>query len=405
MRVNANIEYYRNVLFEVLIKVTIICLSLNYGAKINAAEITCSSGYSPAAINSEITPANITVGSNIPDYTVLYTMQMRIVNNVSAYCYSTPSGGLVAITAATLTNLAGPGDTSQPGYIIFPTNVNGIGISVNSLDGGGMPIPAWPAVLTVNTNPMGNTWRHQNVKILFWKTPGDIPSDISPVGITGPTVIQGIMPATSGDYLNPTTLTPDRELSPTFWMISQRNLVGSAKYYVGTCNLRNSNQTVLLGKHFNFARLSDWHDASFYMDCPVIAWGYGGSNYSVVNGKNKAPSLKIVPYSAIVVNDFLGNPLSGTIALDAGGAQGYGVQLAWGDYTTQTTGLNPAKPVPFNTPVSFRTLVGASYPTEITLGKKPDSALIKMAARFIQIDATPHPGPARAAIEVIASYE
>lgn len=389
----------------------IISLSLSYGEKINAAEITCLSGGNPAAVNVEIAPVNITVSSHITDYTELYRLNMQIVNNISARCSSSPLGGTISRVAA-LTHISGTGDTSQSGYIIYPTNVSGIGVSVNSLDVAGSPaIPAWPSVLTVSNETASGTnyWRHQSVTIRLWKIPGDIPTGVSPFGIIGPTVVQGFIPGSGADYLKPETLTSDRALSESFWIISARSLLGSANLYVGTCNLRNSNQTVLLGKHLNFNRFSEWRDASFIVDCPVKAYGYGGLvNGSIsnktANNKNKAPSLKILPYSAVIVNDHLGNPLDGTIALDAGGAQGYGVQLGWGDYSTQSAGINPGNPVLFNTPVSVSSLV-SGYASTIALGANAPSATIKMAARFIQTEAIPQTGKARAAIEVIANYE
>lgn len=389
----------------------IISLSLSYGEKISAAELTCLSGGNPAPVNVEIAPVNITVSSHITDYSELYRLNMQIVDNVTARCTSSPSGGLVS-RAATLTYVSGSGDTSQAGYIIYPTNVSGIGISVNSLDVSGFPaIPAWPAMLTISSETANGTnyWRHQGVTIRLWKIPGDIPSTVSPFGIIGPTVVQGFIPGSGGEHLNPATLTSNRALSESFWIISARALLGSAKLYVGTCNLRTPNQTVQLGKHLNFYRFSEWRDASFIVDCPVKAYGYGGIvNGSIsnktANNKNKAPSLKIIPYSSVIVNDHLGNPLGGTIALDAGGAQGYGVQLAWGDYSTQVTGINPVKPVAFNIPISVSSLVSGYAPT-ITLGANAPSATVKMAARFIQTEAIPQPGRARAAIEVIANYE
>ncbi|MGK9175198.1 hypothetical protein KXR87_18610 [Yokenella regensburgei] len=309
---------------------------------------------------------------------------------------------------ASLDNVPGPGDTSHAGYVIYPTNISGIGISVNSQDAAGTPpIPVWPDVLVVNTvmaNGMNRIFS-QNVAIRLWKIPGDISVGTSPFAVTGPMILQGIMPAAAGDTLDPAMMTADRALSSTFWTLSSRNLVGSANYYVGTCNLSDNNQTVLLGKHLNFERYSAWKDASFSIECPSPAYGYGGVNGTTANKRNKPPSINITPYNAEITHDDLGNTLSSTIALDAGGAQGYGVQLAWGDYSTQAAGVNPAQPVPFNTRVSVASLV-AGYPTLISpLGSTAKPATIKMAARFIQTEAVPQPGPARAAVEVIVNYE
>lgn len=406
------VSFYSIVGFRLFLRVAIIkkgmifLLLLLHCQTSLSTEITCSSGQSTAATQVEIAPVKITVSSHITDYTELYRMQIRIVGDVSARCSSSPTGGS-AVIGATLTNVAGAGDHSKSGYIIFPTNISGLGISVNSLDAAGSPpIPAWPATLEVkDASPNNlNYWRHQNVAIRIWKVPGDIPSGSSPFALIAPSVIQGVMPGSPSDSLDPAIMTADRALGTSFWTLSVRDLVSSASFYVGTCNLRNSNQTVLLGKHMNFKRYSDWQDATFIMDCPVQAYGYGGMNGTTANNKNKPPSVKIVPYTATILHDHLSNPISGTIALDPGGAEGYGVQLAWGDYAAQSSGLNPTKPVVFNIPVSVSTLV-SGYQTSIPLGTKAPSAAIKMAARFIQTETIPKAGHARASVEVIINYE
>lgn len=399
------VVFYWDVLFESLIRIIfILCLFFGNSEKLIAAEINCVPGIGTTTTDFQIAPVNITVSANMADYTVLYTMQQRINNGVSADCRWVPAGGQPAQLAATLTNTAGPGDTSQYGYIIFPTNESGIGISVNSSDAGELAVPAWPAVLVTEDALVGSRLRYQNVTIRLWKIPGDLSTANSPVGIIGPAVIQGIVPATSADYFSSATLASSQSFSAGYWMISERNLIGNANYYIGTCNLRNNHQTVLLGKHMNFTRFSSWHDASFTMDCPVRAYGYGGMNNVTPNNKNKPPAIKIVPYTAPILSDHLGNIIGGTIALDPGGAQGYGVQLAWGDYTTQGLGVNPASAVPFNTSVPVNTLV-SGYPAALTMGSTAPSAIIKMAARFIQTETIPQAGTARASIEVIIGYQ
>jgi len=406
------VSFYSIVGFRFFLRVAIIkkwmifLLLLLHSQTPLATEISCSSAQSPAAAQVEIAPVKITVSSHITDYTELYRMQMRIVGNVSASCFTTPTGGS-AVIAATLMNVAGIGDQTKSGYIIFPTNVSGIGISVNSLDAAGSPpIPAWPATISVSDASPNNLnyWRHQNVAIRIWKIPGDIPFGSSPFALTGPSVLQGVMPGSAADSMNPAIMTADRALGTSFWTISTRDLVSSANFYVGTCNLRNNNQTVLLGSLMNFEPYSPWRDATFIMDCPVQAFGYGGINGTTPNNKNKPPSVKIVPYTATILHDHLSHPLSGTIALDPGGAEGYGVQLAWGDYAAQSSALNPTKPVEFNIPVSVSSLV-SGYPTSITLGATAPSAAIKMAARFVQTEAIPKAGKARASIEVIINYQ
>ncbi|WP_167350281.1 hypothetical protein, partial [Buttiauxella noackiae] len=95
----------------------------------------------------------------------------------------------------------------------------------------------------------------------------------------------------------------------------------------------------------------------------------------------------------------------GVIALDGTGAKGYGVQLAWGDASTQPRGEGiPAKPVVFNTTLAAETI--SSYESRsYNLGENVTQH-IKMAARFFRLNnEAVEFGPANAAVEIIANYD
>jgi type 1 fimbria pilin len=99
--------------------------------------------------------------------------------------------------------------------------------------------------------------------------------------------------------------------------------------------------------------------------------------------------------------------------LDAipGRATGYGIQLAWGDSTTQSE--PPAKPVNFNTRMKASELNSNFYQADHS-GRLPGNralpvgadSTIALSARYVRIPgATVSAGQANGKIEVLASYE
>ena len=97
----------------------------------------------------------------------------------------------------------------------------------------------------------------------------------------------------------------------------------------------------------------------------------------------------------------------GIIALDGTGAQGYGIQLAWGDYTTQNS-QEPLNPVVLNSYVAANTLNPNFSADDTPVGGNGfhgSDNTIKMAARYIRTAGNSAPGPANAVVQVIANYQ
>ena len=158
---------------------------------------------------------------------------------------------------------------------------------------------------------------------------------------------------------------------------------------------------------------SEWKDASFRLKC-ADAYGYGGSVSGALNSndpndgtqtanntQNETVMIQILPYTTI--ND----ANRGIIELEAGGAEGYGLQLAWGLPSPQ--GTNPHNAVRINTPVNLQ-----SVNTGFTLGPYAYGSnvqtsgadnLIPLSARYIRTSDTVVGGPANASIEILASYQ
>lgn len=263
------------------------------------------------------------------------------------------------------------------------------------------------------------------VDIRLWKIAGNIPLLPGSISFTGPIINQGVVSKNSEDTFSDSTMSPN---AGKWFTGNYSQITGSINLINSTCNLQGGDKSVQLGA-FNGAGqasgVSEWRDASFNIVCPK-AYGYGGANgsgswngstgigdYGTVTSANKIKNnpitIRIVPRTPIVTQNWAGAPLSGTIALDGSGAQGYGVQLAWGDNATLGSG-EPATPLIFNTPVMANSLNSAAYrasaynigSSAITSGK---DGTIKMAARFIRTTGSVSPGPANTAVEVVIGYD
>ncbi|AUO64343.1 hypothetical protein WM46_06005 [Citrobacter freundii complex sp. CFNIH2] len=192
---------------------------------------------------------------------------------------------------------------------------------------------------------------------------------------------------------------------------------GTLIFQPGTCDVAGDNVNVDLGDYDGSNGHSEWKDASFKLICPD-AWGYGGSanaqsnaNYpyqlspdakitpnNVLNGQVQ---ISIVPYTETI------DANKGIIALDGTGAQGYGIQLAWGDYSTQNVS-EPTNPVILNNYIDAHSLNSAFLAGETKIGENAFTGgdnTIKMAARYIRTSGDAAPGPANAVVQVIATYQ
>ncbi|MEE9651814.1 hypothetical protein [Enterobacter soli] len=397
---------------------SLICLTLCLWGPVSYAKtISCTQSNDPwASINTivELNPpgAIITLGSEIPDYTVIYTQDNVTLGqdlstcDKSVYLYETIlDQGLLPVNTIS-------------GDRIYPTDTPGIGMSVFSTDIA-ISLPVFPN-LAMSGWISGHTGEYITGKIKFWKIPGDIPMQSGALSVNGPLVGQ-VLSNPPYTFVNSDGSTDRIYSNGQYYIASSRKLHATLIFKPGTCEIQGGDVVVKMGDHPGVSgKNSSWKDASFRLICSD-AHGYGG--VTAMNNAGQSPfgpgpatsvtspnsqqngrvKLAILPYTAIV------DAKRGIIALDGTGATGYGIQLVWGDYLSQAEG-EPDKPVHFGASQSiyvselnsqFRS---TSTPIDGNAFTGNDNT-IHMAARYVRTDGEVSPGPACASVEVIANYE
>lgn len=384
------------------------------GTQAHAAAITCERGKAPVAIALPYhEPKDKTiVGGKI--YTKLYTYESMNAGSVTLAC---DKGPWSVVYYAIPVNGKEPIRHSDNGidYLIFPTSLSGIGMSFNDTLWGRVPNPT-PSLNAISPDvrrtyqraTSTNEWSTPMVTI--WRIPGPLGEANSSgvLAFTGPSYVLAIM------VYPPDTISPDSKAGtgpaplPRSWTANYMSFTGGLNLYPATCTF--ANVSVYLGNYNHGAipdPVSSWVDASFTLRCPP-AWGSGiiaqvGDN--TLGGirtaaiKNSGLNIEVVPRTEIKDSS------KGVIAFDGTGAKGYGVQLAWGDVSTQPPGEGiPAKPVVFNTTLAAETI--SNYESRsYNLGENVTQH-IKMAARFVRLNNEEvELGPASAVVEIIANYD
>lgn len=301
---------------------------------------------------------------------------------------------------------------------IYRTNVPGIGISIQEVydnrGSHGQGLTSFPDYAYGLDAPGNGAFYSIGVK--YWKIPGEtIPFNNGIISVVGPEVA-ALVGANTGWMM--TSSHKDRLLSGKFeyFINSSRIIHGTLIFQPGTCNIEGDNIIVNMGK-FQGGIHSEWKDASFKLICPD-AYGYNGSvdaqndgdnpynlspdaNITANSMKNGRVTITIVPYTEVI------DANKGIIALDGTGAQGYGIQLAWGDYSSQNS-VEPTNPVIFNSYVDANTLNSGFGAGDTPIGGNAFTGTdntIKMAARYIRTTGDTAPGPANAVVQVIANYQ
>lgn len=380
-----------------------------------AQTISCTQSDDPwASVNTsfELSPPGvaITVGSNIPDYTVIY-----ILDNITLGLDLTTCNSNIFLYETILEQGLSPVNTIA-GDRIYPTDVPGIGISVYSLDVA-TSLPVFPN-LVMSGWISAHTGEYLIGRIKFWKIPGNIPLQSGVLSINGPIVGQ-ILSNPPYTFVNSDGNTDRIYANGQYFIASSRKLHATLIFQAGTCEIQGGDVVIKMGEHPGVRNESSaWKDASFKLIC-MDAHGYGGTaeinnvgespfgagtSTSVVSKnsqKNGRVKLSVSPYTAVV------DVGRGIIALDGTGATGYGIQLAWGDYLSQNEG-EPAKPVHFSNAVYVSELNpqfrSTSTPVDGNTFIGGDNTIF-MAARYIRTDGEVTPGSANASVQVIANYE
>ena len=292
-------------------------------------------------------------------------------------------------------------------YRIYKTTVDGIGISYNDADPGSQSKgePITPTALTkysVSTD-RNNVQLWADIRLWRYSSSADsLPSGL--LNIEGPALAQGFGATEAGDVINNcTSYSTGTNPRLCFTDIIKFPQI-TTSVYSGTCEFVNASKTVQMGNRNIPANAPEgygtsWVDASFQLRCPD-AWGYYSNPSSpTAVTRNSAVMVTVKPRDGVV------NASKGIFKLDGSGAQGVGIQLAWGDYGSQ--GETPAKPVQLNTPTNASGISSnfAAGPYATGSNAVSGDGTIKMAARYIRTTGTVQPGPANGLVEILANYQ
>ncbi|MGY6029671.1 fimbrial protein [Phytobacter sp. AG2a] len=353
---------------------------------------------------STVSLDHVTAGlsGNTAEYRKLYTWDYSQGATASINCSSSPTGRSLRIVQYVTSNHGDP--VYYNSEWIFPTNVNGIGLSFlerryNNQTIGDMDKPLWEDNNYKVTNYMQNS--SLGTRITLWKIPGMVgAADNGLFKIEGFKVIHALQLVNSSDSFSSLPSDQSSYPMPRSYTINAATISGSITFVPGTCNFIN--KTVQMGSHARsvIGNSSPWVNASFTLNCPE-AWGYGMTatmskdTNNTIKSRSANTATKGIIVTVIPRYDII-DSARGVIGLKPGGAEGYGIQLAWGGASSLPAG-DPARPVLFGqsqvvSDENFGTS-GNTYTREIN-----------MAARYLRTTGTVKGGKADSAIEILASY-
>ena len=382
-----------------------------------AATVSCSpqtsttnnyNKWSEIHVPYELKPSKLTMtlGTNVTDWTVIYTAAHINVGMSASNCTASLNMYYTILNDATLVGTIGED-------YIYSTNISGIGISI-SADVNSASLQNYPSSIYSGGAGLGvGFW----ATIKYWKIPGMLPMSNGPMTVTGTDV--AVIYMYPGYKIN--SGYSDRVIdNGNAYISSSRILTLTMLFLPGTCNIEGDNVNVNMGDYDGAGGHSEWRDASFKLVCPN-GMGYNGASdsdnsssynnpYSIASDTKISANDKAngkVEISIVPLNNGAIDPNRGIIALDGTGAQGYGIQLAWGDYSTQNA-TEPVHPVILNSYVDAHSLNSAFSGDLTPLGGNGFTGgdnTIKMAARYIRTSGDAAPGPANAVVQVIANYQ
>ena len=332
--------------FKLIIIALIFHISSVFAATVDCEPSTSQGGnnydkWSEIHVPFELMPGsvNVTVGSNIPDYSVLYTFKQVAVMVESGSCNN--SNMWVDFGMLSMPVLV----NTVSGKKIYSTDVQGIGVSINDPVHSNWAYDPYPK--TEGDIGVISAGTVMYVEVTFWKIPGAIVFPEGPITVNGPEM--GIFYSNWSYTL--TTQNPSRIYqinsggsdykSGPAYLAGSRMLRATFIFQPGTCSIEGNNVNVSMGNYDGSNGHSLWKDASFKLICPD-GYGYGGTydttkkdpysnpynispggTYVDNNKSNGRVQVSIVPYTETI------DANKGILALDGTGAQGYGIQLAW----------------------------------------------------------------------------
>ncbi|OAT15520.1 hypothetical protein M979_3475 [Buttiauxella noackiae ATCC 51607] len=392
-----------------LLKYLLLFVFLFSGFTASASVVTCTNRAGANPIYTQVLPYNgsqdsMTAPGNPSQYKALYTWSGFVWGWASTIidCSPNPSGISVNYLQYIVPPTGSvPVKDSASGNWIFPIPGTGFGLSFYNLDQRNGPLGDYQnpnKSYTAGINAGGQFY----IKVALWKLPGaENPGNV--INFSNFQVVQALQLTNSADSWGSLPTNGPNLISNTFTSNSAI-ISGNITLSTGTCTFNNS--TVEMGTYdatWSGAERAPapWKDASFTLQCPQ-AMGYDrtasintGNNTVTsrtgVSTKNQNVNITVVPRTEVL------DSARGIMALNSGGAQGYGIQLAWGTVASQSAALTPARPVIFNVPTQQATSAFGVGST--------NSMTVNMAARYIRIpDDEVQAGPAVATVEVIANY-
>ena len=384
-----------------------------------ANTVSCSSdsGLPERTINVPVGDVKVSASTLLYDagfYIPVYTYRAYFLGNTKLNCNSANGQPVYASRQAYIA----PSIDVTPGMsenaignmsYIFPTSVNGIGVSFDySAGGAAISNKLSPLTLEPSFNSNDVYSGVDRVDITLWITPdfkNNINSSARYMLNDGFKFVHSMVLDNASDSFNSVPY-PDLSIS-NGWAINKVNLHlnGSMEIQNSTCDFQN--KTVWMGSHHvnKGTQPSPWKDASFTVTC-TPAWGRGEiaeyNDAHIYTGTTSKYNdwgfnVMVIPRTDVIDNT------RGIIGLKNGGAQGYGIQLAWGKPSAQPTSGEPTDPVLFNSVIFGAFIPGVGFPM-FDFGERAQQEF-KLSARYVRLPAeAATPGAADASIEVIVTY-
>lgn len=380
-----------------------ICLLCCFSASATTVNCTNQAGATP--IVNQLLPYSssldsLTAPGNPSQYKALYTWTAFIWGWTYTTVTCSPNAQVNYLQYVVPPAGSVPVKDTASGNWIFPIPGTGFGLSFYNLDQVTGPMGNFqnPVKSYTGTTTSGGRFM---IRVILWKLPGaENPGNV--INFDGFQVVNALQPVSGSDNWGSLPNNGPSLISNTF-TTNTAVVSGNITLSTGTCEFDNKN--VPMGSYDVSLQGADrgapspWKDASFTLKCPP-AMGYGRtgsvntsnntvSSRTAVTTSNRNLNIKVVPRSEVIDNT------QGIMALNSGGAEGYGIQLAWGS-SAQPAVLNPAQPVIFNTPIQRATAaiaIGSTY-----------TSFVYMSARYVRTEGDVQAGPANAVVEIIANY-
>jgi hypothetical protein len=397
-----------------IIHIILFLFFLIFNHSLFAAVVACTGGKTPVTLTLPFnSAAQITAGlsGDSSTYRLLYTWDKVRLGTSQTTCSADVNNKALVSWSEYVVPINGQQPLVYNNNYIFPTAIAGLGISFDDVNvtnqsissnsmGGLRRANYW------DLNTTGYYWDAWfDVRIKLWKIPGTFDmSQFNASGLVdiGPVkVVQALQINSAGDTWNPGQPQRGENSLPNSWTTNDVTVVGQLSFIPGTCDI--ASQTVELGEHTQSAIThsgsSPWRSFSFVAMCPK-ALGYGGQVDMNLGGSNTYTQntsattgmiLTVHPRTNIIDNT------RGIIGLKPGGAQGYGVQLAWGLAPTQPATGEPTSPLKFEQSIIMDNV-------NYGMSGNTSSRVFNMAARYVRTTGVATAGRADASIEVVASY-